>query len=779
MDSFAEQYLNAGKQLTPFNKKIPLIKNWNTKQVTKEQLIKHKGNFGWVLGKYDLVIDIDPRNGGEESIKKLCKDLDVELQPTVSTPSGGYHIYLKLPANGESKYKLKKNLAQYPGVDFLSERMGCIITGGQTEHGKYKWHADNFLDGFNATVIPDKLFQFLKNVQTYTKNNYDEDLGDFTGLLPDSFAQKKDVLDALNKLDPSMPHDDWTKIGMALHSWDDHEGLDIWEDWSKGGTNYEADVTNKKWNTFSRNHDDNVTLGTLFRFAKIADDTKRENEINLLLQQIESATDPINLKHEIIPEIKSLNLEPRNYQRAVVAIQHKFKEFDNGVKTSIANIRKLVEKSTSNKSPSEETTPNWCKSWVYINALRGYMNVSEREFYPTESFNTFCNGFLPIDCDRSNASGWTSHHNFIDCYVKIAYRPDIQESSFIQNNGISVFNSFNPNSIPNEAQEYTKEGLEIINWIEVHIDMICGKSSKNTHIFTQWLAHQIQYPGKKILWTPIVQSIPGTGKSFFSKLLRCCLGIENVGLVSTDQVISNFNAWATNVSVNVLEELRIAGHNRFDAVNKVKPLITDEYIYINDKGIRPYQTLNTTNYICFTNHRDCIPIDDDDRRWWVIFVPLKKLSEIEDYTGIPHQEYHKKLFDGLEKYAAEIRKWLLEIKITEEFMQTKNAPMTDHKEVMIATEEEGCLGLFEIREMLEKENEWYNKKVISFKDLYTQIIFEHEHLPINRQQLVFILKRLGYVALPRPISIEGENKRFWARRLITNDIVRDYLNKSI
>ena len=777
MNPIAEQYIDAGKQLTPFKEKIPLLRNWNTKQTPKDRLIKHKGNFGWVLDKHDLVIDVDPRNGGEESYKQLCKNLDIKLLPTVRTPSGGYHIYLKLPTNGESKYKLKKNIHQYPGIDFLSEGTACVIVGGQTKSGKYIWHEENFLDEFYIEMIPNELFQYLKTISTRTKtSNETQPLGDFTGLLSDSYSKKENVLDAINKLSPSMPHDEWIKIGMALHDWNDTEGLEIWEEWSTKGDNYEPDITDKRWNSF--HHGNGITIGTLFHMVKISEKEKQEKEINSLLEQINCAVSSTDLEFELVPKIKKIKLEPRNYQRITVAIQNKFKEFDKGVKPPIATIRKMMESTDSNEHVEKKITPKWCKDWIYINTLRGYMHTSKREFYPSESFNIYNNGLLPPDCDRSTASAWTSHNQFINCYDHIAYRPDIEKSNFEEKDGITVFNSFNPNSIPKEANEYTDEGLEAISWIEVHINMICGNVGKNANVLTQWLAHQIQYPGKKVLWSPIIQSIPGTGKSFFGNLLRSCLGMRNVGLVSTDQVVSTFNAWATNVSVNVLEELRIVGRNRFDAVNKVKPMITDKFIQINDKGIRPYITRNTTNYICFTNHKDCIPVGDDDRRWWVIFVPLKKLTEITKFTGIGHQEYHKKLFNGLEHHAAEIRKWLLEIQITKEFMETKNAPMTEHKAVMIATEEEGCPGLFEVREMLTNENEWYNQKIISFKDLYIQMIFEHEHLSLNRNQLIHILKRLGYVALPRPISFDGNNKRFWARELIDNDTVRLYLNKN-
>ena len=160
------------------------------------------------------------------------------------------------------------------------------------------------------------------------------------------------------------------------------------------------------------------------------------------------------------------------------------------------------------------------------------------------------------------------------------------------------------------------------------------------------------------------------GKSFFGELLRYCLGDSNVGTVSSSQVISNFNSWATGVCVNVLEELRIKGKNRYQVINSLKPLITDRMIQINEKGVKQYTTYNTTNYICFTNHKDAIPIDKDDRRWWIIFVPINSLDEMSNILNEDVKTYFPKLFDSMRNNHCEIRKWLLEYEISNEFKKS-------------------------------------------------------------------------------------------------------------
>lgn len=57
------------------------------------------------------------------------------------------------------------------------------------------------------------------------------------------------VRDMLDHLDPSMPYDEWIKVGMALK----HDGfqLSMWDEWSKGSEKYQEGLCLKKWSSFA------------------------------------------------------------------------------------------------------------------------------------------------------------------------------------------------------------------------------------------------------------------------------------------------------------------------------------------------------------------------------------------------------------------------------------------------------------------------------------------------------------------------------------------------
>ena len=80
-------------------------------------------------------------------------------------------------------------------------------------------------------------------------------------------------------------------------------------------------------------------------------------------------------------------------------------------------------------------------------------------------------------------------------------------------------------SVCKHVEEFTSSGNEAIKFIERHIqEIICNGDRIKSSMLLSWVAHNVQYPGKKLLWSPIIQSIPGVGKTFFDELLTFSIG---------------------------------------------------------------------------------------------------------------------------------------------------------------------------------------------------------------------------------------------------------------
>jgi len=67
-----------------------------------------------------VVVDLDPRNGSDESLKRIERDYGAlpAFTPTVYTGGGGMHIYLKHPGH---YVKSGSSIAGYSGIDVKAD----------------------------------------------------------------------------------------------------------------------------------------------------------------------------------------------------------------------------------------------------------------------------------------------------------------------------------------------------------------------------------------------------------------------------------------------------------------------------------------------------------------------------------------------------------------------------------------------------------------------------------------------------------------------------------
>ena len=769
-------YLRHGKKLFPLVGRVSITKDWVNAVIPEDKLRKHNDNFGWAINPSSLVIDVDPRNGGKDSFKLLTNFLGVELEPTVLTPSGGFHIYMTIPEQHVGKAFKKTLNKDFPGIDFLTHGCYCVIAGStalvhgsKTEMGKYSW-VDDFDLGFLETPAPLKLFELI----SYDAPKSTSDLAEYQGLLGASSSawSTEKVQSLLDKLDPSMGNDEWVKVGMALHDWDSQLGLDLWEAWSKAGDNYVENQTTVRWNSFDSGG--GVTLGTVSYMVKGVTFDEEKKNLAKFLRMINNA-DERSLELDVIPKLKKENLNADNKEIIVKALQDKCKDL-TGVRLSISRLREKItgQEIVTGSFVEDGERPKWCENWVYILSHNCFANLHNSSIYKLDAFNLANGKYLPkgVNGSKQKASTYVSDNGFVPIVSSMVFMPTFKEK-IITLNGKTYLNMFDIKNIPLEDREYTDEGRALIKMIRKHVAMVVGKD--NAPIFLQWLAHQVQFPGKKILWSPVIQSIEGVGKSFFGEMLRLCLGVMYVGTVNPTQVSSNFNGWAIGSPVVILEEIRIKGHNRYDAVNALKPLITDAMIQINDKGVKPFMTYNTTNYLCFTNYKDAIPLSRDDRRWWIIFCQILKLSDVTDKVGMDYTEYFPMLFSLLRKHPGQVRKWLLEYKIQNEFLNMKQAPRSEFKDSMVETEKMNLEGLSETEELINRGGDNYNANVICSVDLFNDLTFEYPHLNVQTTAKTTILKALGYTVCPGVVNVRGKAKKVWYKQALTNHEIRLFL----
>ncbi len=241
--------------------KHPRIANWQHTPIWAESQIdvmemtgQFKTGFGVLCDGY-LIIDIDPRNGGDKSYKKLVKDTKtdfIELSGfTVDTGGGGQHIYFK----HTGAEKLNGHLKEYPGIDFKSS--GFVVGCGSLHKSGNLYEAH---DGFpeDANELPSVLFDLL--VKRISSKPFE--VSEHQQV---SDAEVKELLTYVKNED--LEYDEWIEIGMIIHEALHGDGFDLWHEWSALSEKHNGDDMDYKWHSFGKNPS-KVTIGTLIHKAK-------------------------------------------------------------------------------------------------------------------------------------------------------------------------------------------------------------------------------------------------------------------------------------------------------------------------------------------------------------------------------------------------------------------------------------------------------------------------------------------------------------------------------
>jgi hypothetical protein len=113
-----------------------------------------------------VVLDIDPRHGGNESLKKLSQSGNLPVYtPSVHTGGGGEHLIMAHP--GKRAMKNRQNVGKLPGIDFKAD--GGYIVAVPSNHvsgGKYSWKINHMAQ--KLANVPDWLYKILTDEGLYS-----------------------------------------------------------------------------------------------------------------------------------------------------------------------------------------------------------------------------------------------------------------------------------------------------------------------------------------------------------------------------------------------------------------------------------------------------------------------------------------------------------------------------------------------------------------------------------------------------------------------------------
>ena len=211
-------------------------------------------------GRIVLDVDMDKDKDGETALAQVISQHQPLPDTLVArTPRGGRHLCFRHP--GQKVPSRTDHPA--PALDVRGDGGYVLIPPSQTDRGTY-----SYLNKAAPAECPCWLIDILVNGNGQTENLPTVAPSPARSRQHEPFDEEGRIHAALRFILAS-DYDTWTKVGMALHTWDPHRGLSVWDDWSRScPEKYDERQPPKKWLSFKTNRTNGVTLGTLFELAK-------------------------------------------------------------------------------------------------------------------------------------------------------------------------------------------------------------------------------------------------------------------------------------------------------------------------------------------------------------------------------------------------------------------------------------------------------------------------------------------------------------------------------
>ncbi len=484
-------------------------------------------------------------------------------------------------------------------------------------------------------------------------------------------------------------YDQWMQVGMALfHQFDGaDEGFDLWNEWSETSMDYDLDELQRKWPTFEVQGKKRAPLTARF-ILRLAKECVEKTALELSVKLRDAF---VNAKD--LPEWEKARQMAREAEidglarSSLAVIAKERRDAITGTKTSLVEIKKAI----SYLPKKLDESPTWCQGWVYDVAEDRFFHLERKIAATKQGFDAMYdrNALTKKDIlDGKTSPSMTASSLALNLYRIPTvdgrrYMPG-RDSIFHEPDG-TFCNTYPEHEIPEMPEKVLPRDKKNIERVKAHIAHLLPREDEQ-RMLLDWLSWVVQHPGRHVNYAVLLQGVEGDGKSFFGELLRAVMGVSNVSMANANTVIkSDFTEWSYGQCVLCIEEIRLAstrGVDKWDAINKIKPFITNNIIEVHPKGKAQYNVVNTTNYMLFTNFKDALPLDENSRRYLVLFSRWQRKEDLKAFKD-DHPDYYERLYTAIVESAGALRQWLLNHEQHSSFNPMGDAPETAALRVMV------------------------------------------------------------------------------------------------
>ncbi len=771
--------------------KRPFGEDWQTYDGSAagvaEWIAKGKGSFGiGILARNAPAVDIDCHD--RDVVRRMTEFIEDLVGPTLRR--------VGLPPKTLLPYRTEKPFPKVQTPIYLDDKgrnvkLEVLADGQQfvaahihPDTGKpYRWEDKRSplntalatlpsLDHRQAEAIRDEFARIAEEMGWQIKAKALQRLaprgpGDpddpFANISTKTEISDEELRAKLLMVSASDDYDQWFHIGMALyHQYDGSDyALQLWHEWSSQAGNYDPKVLDSKWPTFAIDKDRSpITARFIIKQAndeesRLRVETLQEIKSRIALLDKNSSITDLTV---VCDDIKHIAFTPPVREMLTGLVKDAFKRI-TGTVARIGAVRDMIRY----ENPDNRRMPPWLKPFAYCTFDERFYNTATRQAISHKAFDSAFGRFMLTKKDVAEGRSAPEHppshvalHQFqIPVVFNRMYLPGMD--ILFSHANVPYVNTFSDEGYPEVPGAFSPFEKRAVAVVDAHFEHLI-RNPRDRRLFKDWLAYVVQNPGKRVNWAILIQGTEGDGKSFFSDLLKAILGWENVNAIQGDALEEKYTPWAERAMICFIEDVRLHGNNRFAAINRLKPFITNTAIPVRRMNVDLYQVVNTISYLMTSNMKDAIPAGDEDSRYFPMFSQFQSREAIQRFKEA-NPDYYTRLWGTLE-YAGALRKHFLEHEISADFDPAERAPASSARAEMVAlnrSEEDEAL----MDSLSDSKNRDYCDLLLDSTKLADEFTGRDAVAPYGKA-LNRLLSTNGFTLLGR-FKIDGKPHRYWSR----------------
>lgn len=265
---------------------------------------------------------------------------------------------------------------------------------------------------------------------------------------------------------------------------------------------------------------------------------------------------------------------------------------------------------TDNGRPIFGIREAFAQNWVRIQNLQHYAHISNPEItLNKDQFNIAVRPFSDVADTSALLHRFSGH-----ICDKVTFMPSLP-SGMVSVDGEYCLNQYVDRRLKplrSNSPSSTKPFWDFMEYL------LPRKEERD--VVASWMATVYAKPHVRVAFGLLLLSkMQGVGKSTLLNMMAELIGRKHVSFPGDAMIQGDFNGWLVNKRLVVVHEI-YAGQS-WKTYNRLKTLITDEFVEANNKHVVNYTLPNWTHFAAASNSMEALRIENDDRRWFVPYLP--------------------------------------------------------------------------------------------------------------------------------------------------------------